>query len=75
MIYYTYGRRRVEDRWEHPIGVLSDGSLCGIEYMANYYGTLTSGSIEVVADYDPTEISKEMFDAAYAAYMETSGSL
>lgn len=76
MIYFTYGRKQVMGEWNHPTGFLPEWSTYAIEYMANYYGSIPSGSLDIIADFDPTEITKQMYDDAVAAQPPSpSGSL
>lgn len=77
MIYFTYGRKKVDDVWNHPNGFLPESSSYAIEYMANYYGSLEAADLSCLADFDASEISKSMYDDAINAQptASTSGSI
>jgi hypothetical protein len=73
MIYFSYGRKKVDGEWCGPEGFLPAESTCDIFYQANYFGSLSSGSLDIVSDFDPTEVSKSVYDVAFAA-QPTTGS-
>lgn len=75
MKYFTYGRHLVDGKWNDPTGHLSAGSICGVEYNANYYGKTPDDNLDALVLFDPTEISKAMWDEAVAAQPSTTGSL
>ena len=67
MKYYTYSRQYVDGKFDDPTGYLPVNSTSSIFYVANWFGAAEIDSLDVIYSFDPTEISKEYFDEAFAA--------
>ena len=69
MIYFTYGRRLVDGVYYGPEGYLPDNQTGSIFYNSNWFAASQIDSINYdgLEWFDPTEISKEYFDEAFAA--------
>lgn len=71
MKYFTYNLKPVGPGMAMgPSGILPEGSLTGYQYLDNpymYYGCAEIDDISLLKEYNGIEITKEEFDAAFAA--------
>jgi len=66
MHYFTYGRKLVDDVFNHPTGLFpTPNSTCSVFYNANYFGAAELESLDDIWWFDPTEISEQEFMIAY----------
>jgi hypothetical protein len=74
MKYFTYGRKLVDGVFYGPEGFLPTNSTSSVFYNANWFASADMSSLDQVWYFDPTEITKEYFDEAFAA-QPPSGSI
>jgi len=67
MKYFTYGRKLVDGRFNQPSASLPLNSTSSIWYQDNWFASADMETLDDVWAFDPTEISKEYFDEAFAA--------
>ena len=69
MIYFTYGRIFLDGVYYGPEGFLPDNQTSSVFYNANWFAAseIPDVNYDGLNYFDPTEITKEYFDEAFAA--------
>ena len=69
MKYFSYGRKLVDDVYCGPDGYLPANTTSSVFYNANWFcaSEIDSINYDGLEWFDPTEITKEYFDEAFAA--------
>jgi hypothetical protein len=76
MKYFTYGRLYNGYDLIHPCGLLPMNTTSSVFYNSNWFGASEIDDLSIISLFDPSEISKEYFDDAYAHWKGgQSGSL
>lgn len=74
MKYFTYGRKFVDGTFYGPEGFLPSNSTSSIFYNANWFASADMENLDPVYYFDPTEITEQYFNEAFAA-QPPSGSI
>lgn len=72
MKYFTYGRKLVDGAFNQPTGCLPSNSTCSVFYNANWFASADMENLDSVYYFDPTEITQEYFNEAFAAQPPSS---